>query len=85
MGFYFVCFGDVNYVFISPIFDKVILCFNGKYYLKGFFVIEAKHRAPEDIYIKDISAGGKRLKGFTISHDELVNAETLKFSLTDGL
>ena len=85
MGFYPACPGDVNYVLTSPTFDKVTLRLNGKYYPKGSLVIEAKHRAPEDIYIKDISAGGKRLKGFTISHDELVNAETLKFSLTDGL
>lgn len=85
MGFYPACPGDVNYVLTSPTFDKVTLRLNGKYYPKGSLVIEAKHRVPEDIYIKDISAGGKRLKGFTIPHDELVNAGTLRFSLTNGL
>ncbi len=85
MGFYPACPGDVNYVLTSPTFDKVTLRLDKKYYPKGSLVIEAKHRAPEDIYVKDISAGGKRLKGFTIPHDELVNAGTLKFSLTDGI
>ena len=34
-----------------------------------------------DFYIKEVTAGGKKLKGYTISQDELVNAGTLRFTL----
>ena len=41
------------------------------------------HNSPEDIYIKEVTADGKKLKGYTISQEELVNAGTLKFILED--
>ena len=46
-------------------------------------MIESMHQTPEDIYIKEVTAGGKKLKGSTISQEELVNAGTLKFILED--
>lgn len=44
-------------------------------------MIESARKTPEDIYIKEVTAGGKKLKGYTISQDELVNAGTLRFTL----
>lgn len=81
LGFYPVCPGDVNYVLTSPTFDKVTIQLDKKYYPKGELVIESKHNTPEDIYIKEVKAGGKKLKGFTISHKELMDAGTLQFEL----
>lgn len=83
MGFYPACPGDVNFVLTSPTFDKVTIKLDKRYYPKGELVIESKHSSPESIYIKDVYAGDKRLKGFTISHDELVNAGTLRYNLQD--
>ena len=56
---------------------------NKKFYPKGELVIESMHQTPEDIYIKEVTADGKKLKGYTISQEELVNAGTLKFTLED--
>lgn len=81
MGFYPACPGDVNYVLTSPTFNKVTIELNKKFYPKGELVIESMHQQPDDIYIKEVTAGGKRLKGYTISQEELVNAGTLKFVL----
>lgn len=81
MGFYPACPGDVNYVLTSPTFDKVTLELNKKFYPKGELVIESEHATPEDIYIKEVIVGGKKLNGYTISQDELVNAGTLQYIL----
>lgn len=81
MGFYPACPGDLDYVLTSPTFNKVTIRLDEKFYPKGELVIESAHKTPEDIYIKEVTAGGKKLKGYTISQDELVNAGTLRFTL----
>ena len=83
MGFYPACPGDVNYVLTSPTFDKVTIQLDKKFYPKGELVIESKHSNPEAIYNKDVFAGDKKLKGYTISQEELVNAGTLRYILED--
>ena len=83
MGFYPACPGDMDYVLTSPTFNKVTIDLNKKFYPKGELVIESMHNTPEDIYIKEVTADGKKLKGYTISQEELVNAGTLKFILED--
>ena len=83
MGFYPACPGDMDYVLTSPTFNKVTIDLDKKFYPKGELVIESMHQTPEDIYIKEVTAGGKKLKGYTISQEELVNAGTLKFILED--
>ena len=81
MGFYPDCPGDLDYVVTSPTFNKVTIRLDEKFYPKGELVIESARKTPEDIYIKEVTAGGKKLKGYTISQDELVNAGTLRFTL----
>lgn len=81
MGFYPACPGDLDYVVTSPTFNKVTIRLDEKFYPKGELVIESARKTPEDIYIKEVTAGGKKLKGYTISQDELVNAGTLRFTL----
>ncbi len=83
MGFYPACPGDMDYVLTSPTFNKVTIDLNKKFYPKGELVIESMHQTPEDIYIKEVTADGKKLKGYTISQEELVNAGALKFTLED--
>ena len=65
----------------SPTFNKVTIRLDEKFYPKGELVIESARKTSEDIYIKEVTAGGKKLKGYTISQDELVNAGTLRFTL----
>lgn len=83
MGFYPACPGDVNYVLTSPAFDKVTIHLDERFYPKGKLVIESKHDTPESIYVQEVTVGDRKLKGFTLSHDRLVNAETLRFRLKD--
>lgn len=81
MGFYPACPGDLDYVVTSPTFNKVTIRLDEKFYPKGELVIESARKTPENIYIKEVTAGEKKLKGYTISQDELVNAGTLRFTL----
>ena len=81
LGFYPACPGDVNYVLTSPTFDKVTIHLDKRFYPAGDLVIESKHNTAESIYIQEIKAGNKKLKGYTISHEDLVNAGTLQFTL----
>lgn len=81
LGFYPACPGDVNYVLTSPTFDKVTIHLDKRFYPAGDLVIESKHETPESIYIQEIKTKDKKLKGYTISHGDLVNAGTLQFTL----
>ena len=81
MGFYPVCPGDADYVLTSPVFDKVTIHLDKKFYPKGDLVITSNRNNPDAIYIQNLQVGGKTWKGFTISHQELVNAGTLDYSL----
>lgn len=83
MGFYPACPGDVNYVLTSPAFDKVTIHLDERFYPKGQLVIESKHDSPESVYVQEVTVGDRKLKGFTLSHDRLVNAGTLRFLLKD--
>lgn len=83
LGFYPACPGSPDYVLTSPTFDKVTIHLDKKYYPKGDLVIESKHATPESIYIQELKVNGKKHKGYTISHEELVNAGTLQFTLGD--
>lgn len=81
MGFYPACPGDVNYTLISPLFDKVTIKLNPDYYKKGELVIGTNRTHADEIYIQEVKAGSKKLNGYFISHDELVNAGSIEYKL----
>ncbi|MEZ7947278.1 MAG: GH92 family glycosyl hydrolase, partial [Macellibacteroides fermentans] len=79
MGFYPACPGDVNYTLTSPLFDKVTIKLNPDYYKKGELVIGTNRTHADEIYIQEVKAGSKKLNGYFISHDELVNAGSIEY------
>ena len=81
MGFYPACPGDVNYTLTSPLFDKVTIKLNPDYYKKGELVIGTNRTHADEIYIQEVKAGSKKLNGYFISHDELVNAGSIEYKL----
>lgn len=82
MGFYPACPGSADYVLTSPVFDRVTIHLDKKYYPKGDLVITSRRDDPEAIYIQDVRVGGKEWKGYAISHQDLVKAGTLDYSLS---
>lgn len=83
MGFYPACPGDPTFVLTSPTFDKVTIHLDERFYPKGKLVIEAQHPSADAIYVREVKAGDKKLSGYTITHDQLVNAGTLRYQLSE--
>lgn len=79
MGFYPDCPGEPFYTLTSPAFDTVEIDTP-----KGTLTIEAKRQSPESIFIGTMELGGKKLKKYRISHDELISGKSLKFNLKNN-
>lgn len=65
------------YQISSPIFNKISIDLNPKYYSGKTFVIKAQNNSPENVYIKGIKYNNKAVKDFTLSHNEITNGGEL--------
>ena len=72
MGFYPDCPGLPEYTLTTPVFDKVIIRLDPKWYKEKELVIESTRQKPDALYIDNVKIGGKKLNRFRITHDELV-------------
>ncbi|NLZ73020.1 MAG: glycoside hydrolase family 92 protein, partial [Bacteroidales bacterium] len=81
MGFYPDCPGSPYYTLTSPVFDRIIIKLDEKYWSEEELIIEVKRNQPEEIYIKEIHLGGKLLKENRISHKQLIEGGKLLFDL----
>ncbi len=61
----------------SPIFDKVIIHLDKKYYGGDKFVIEAKNNSEKNRYIQSATLDGKPLNKAWFYHSQLVNGGRL--------
>lgn len=77
MGIYPDCPGSPYYTITSPVFDKVTLHLDSRYYPDGDITITADRSNATGKYIKSISLGGKKLNSFRISHKELIKNRSL--------
>jgi predicted alpha-1,2-mannosidase len=79
LGFYPVTPGTDQYVFGSPLFNKVTLNFeNGKK-----LVISAHGNSKENIYVRDIRLNKRGLDRNYIRHSELQSGGVLQFTMTN--
>lgn len=76
MGIYPISPGDPIYTITTPMFDKVTIKLDPRYYKKESVVIEREINS--DDKIKQIQLDGKPLNSYFISHDAFVNGKTLK-------
>lgn len=82
MGFYPDCPGDMSYSLTTPVFDKITINLDSKYYKKDKIVItkEKIGNSKENIYFKKISIGDKVYKDkYRMTNDELMNSGTIKY------
>ena len=78
MGFYPVTPGSGEYVFGSPLFDRVTLKFeNGKK-----LVIRSQENSRENIYVKYIKFNGKPIPENFITHSDILRGGTLIFGMS---
>ena len=81
MGFYPITPGNPVYTLSAPVFDKVTIHLDPKYYSRDKIVIEAVNNSRDNIYIQSMELGGRNLRNYTISHQDLVEKGHLKIFL----
>jgi len=68
---------NAEYQIGSPIFNKVIIRLNPKYYLGKEFIINAPENSDENIYIESLKLNNSPLSNCTVSHKEITNGGEL--------
>lgn len=83
MGLYPDCPGVPEYTLTTPVFDKVTIRLDPRWYAKDKLVIESSGRENDGVaYIKNIRLEDKAFGRYRITHNELLNAGRLFFQLT---
>jgi len=78
MGIHPLCPGDGKYQITSPVFSKVSISLDPKYYKGKTFTVVAKNNSSENVYIQSVQLNEKELNRFWISHDEIAAGGTLE-------
>ncbi len=68
----------------SPLFDKIEIKLNNKYYNGKSFVIETENNSKQNKYIQSISLNGKEQHSVFIPFNEIVNGGTLKLRMGES-
>jgi predicted alpha-1,2-mannosidase len=79
MGIYPLVPGVPNYTFTTPVFDKITIQLNEKYYGGKQLIIEKKFKNKEGA-IKGVYLNGKPYKSYFIDHKELIDEGNLLFT-----
>lgn len=69
------------YEITSPIFDKVTIRLNKRYYPGGQFVIEAKNNNSSNVYIQSALLNGKLIGSPSFLHEELIKGGKLTLNM----
>ncbi len=81
IGLYPDCPGQPYYSLTTPVFDKVTLHLDKKYYPNGDLTIETRRTAPGQQLIKSMTLGGRKLSQYRVSHDDLLRGGKLVFEV----
>lgn len=72
-----------QYEITSPIFDKVTIQLDNRYYPGKEVVIETVNNSPKNIYIQKVTWNGVEHSSFQLPHEELVKGGRLVIELGD--
>jgi predicted alpha-1,2-mannosidase len=72
-----------TYEITSPIFDRITIRLDPKYYTGKQFVITTHNNAPENMYIQHASLNGKPQQRFWFTHEEYAKGGALEIWLGD--
>ncbi|MEN9918245.1 MAG: hypothetical protein RL662_681 [Bacteroidota bacterium] len=83
IGIYPDCPGQPDYTLVTPVFDKVTIKLNPKYYKSDKVIVQTikPQDTPNPDYIKGLRIDGKDHSGFRISHDQLTSARNIHYIL----
>ena len=83
MGLYQVCPGNPVYQITAPIFNKVTLNLDKKFYRGRKFVIKATNLSNNNIYIQSVALNSKPYNLSSITHDKIAEGGRLVFRMGD--
>jgi len=83
MGFYPDCPGKMDYQISSPVFKKITIHLDSKYYKGKKFVIETKNGNAKNIFIKSMKLNGVKLTNYQLTHEQIVNGGKLTIGFSD--
>ncbi len=75
------CAVDPVYEISGPIFDKITIHLDNKYYRGKTFVIETTNNSHKNKYIQSAELNGKSLNNFWIKHNELIEGGKLRLKM----
>ena len=81
IGFYPDCPGLPEYTLTTPVFNKVTIRLDPKWYKEKELVIESNRTQPGTLYINKVVLNGKKFNKYHITHDELVHGQRIFFDL----
>jgi len=65
----------------SPLFDKITISLNNKYYPGKQFVIETENNSPDNVYIESMSLNGSNLNKTFVTFSDVVKGGSLKLKM----
>jgi predicted alpha-1,2-mannosidase len=77
MGFYPACPANPLYQLCSPIFDRIEIDLDQRYYKGKQFVIEVKNNSSGNMYIQSMTLNEKEYDKQMLSHEDIINGGTL--------
>ena len=72
---------EPRYEITSPVFDKITIQLDNRYYPGKEFVIAVKNNSKENVYIQSVCLNGQALNSFHFPHSELVKGGLLEIEL----
>ncbi len=84
MGFHPVCPGDGKYMLGSPLFPRVEIRLDSRYYEGKTFTVISKNNSPENVYVQTVSLNGVEMDRPWIYHHEITGGGELVFEMGDS-
>jgi predicted alpha-1,2-mannosidase len=83
IGLYTDCPGTDRYQITSPVFSKIRIKLDPKFYAGKEFIIESNNSSSNEIYIQSISLNGRSLDRPYLTHQEITNGGKVSYAMAD--
>ncbi len=83
IGLHPICPGDGKWIITSPIFDKVTIRLDPKYFKGKTFTVIARNNSSKNIYIRSMKLNGKPLNRHYLTYEEVSNGGVLELEMSD--
>ena len=81
MGLYQVCPGLPVYQIVSPLFPRITIHLDSRFYKGNIFTIKAHNLSDKNIYIQSVKLNGKPYEKSWITHRDIVNGGEMVFEM----